>query len=46
MDQATLTQNKPGFDAEGFMLNPDQCRKPGQKIKPKPREWAHCSPSN
>lgn len=24
MDQATLTQNRPGFDAEGFMLNPDQ----------------------
>ena len=24
MDQATLTQNRPGFDAEGFMLNPNQ----------------------
>ena len=24
MDQATLIQNTPGFDAEGFMLNPDQ----------------------
>lgn len=24
MDQATLTENKPQFDADGFMLNPDQ----------------------
>lgn len=24
MDQATMTENKPEFDAEGFMLNPDQ----------------------
>lgn len=24
MDQATLTENKPEFDADGFMLNPDQ----------------------
>ncbi|MHB8914849.1 MAG: TusE/DsrC/DsvC family sulfur relay protein [Thiobacillus sp.] len=24
MDQATLTENKPEFDADGFMLHPDQ----------------------